>query len=91
MVEEKFRIRMSPMTLDGKHITMKKPKKSGSDQNNYKGFISLVVLILVSRFRVLLGTMEQSVCGCMWLDGVFVAQHAEDTSGWSRQATKSSK
>ena len=51
-VEEKFSTRWNVPhaleALDGKHITIKKSKKSGTDYNNDKGFFFLVLLALVT-------------------------------------------
>ena len=55
--EEKFRTRWNVPhaegALDGKIITMKRPKKSHSDYYNYKGFFFLVLALVYTGYRFL--------------------------------------
>ena len=57
-MEDKLRTRWNVQyalgALDGKHICMKKPKKSGSKYYNDKGYFALVLLALVNaEYRLL--------------------------------------
>ena len=65
--------------LDGKHIAMKKPKKSESEFYNYNGFFSLVLLALVdSDYRFLWYMLGQSLSDAQ----IFNQQFEEKDREW---------